>query len=121
MDYKLIAAIGLGAISGACLMIWVIVQVRDRIDSPAVRDALTQLLYHIDEQCDNMEIPAKRAQAIIAIQQLLGWRRLFLPTVVVGFVLDMIVKIIRRTGLPDLHREVADETGSNAGSHSDAG
>ena len=104
MDYKLIAAVGLGVIAGAFLLIWCIVQVRDRIGNPAVKDALTQLLYMLDEQCDNMEIPAKRAQAIIAIQQLLGWRRLFLPSIVVGFVLDLIVKIVRKTGVPDLHK-----------------
>ena len=121
MDYKLIAAVGLGIIAGAFLLILLIVQVRDRISNPSVKEHLTQLLYLLDEQCDNMEIPAKRAQAIIAIQQLLGWRRLFLPTVVVGFVLDLIVKIMRKTGMPDLHQEAQDETGSNAGSHSDAG
>jgi hypothetical protein len=106
MDYKLIAAVGLGIIAGAFLLILLIVQVRDRISNPSVKEHLTQLLFLLDEQCDNLEIPAKRAQAVLAIQQLLGWRRLFLPTVVVGFVLDLIVKIIRRTGLPDLHQEV---------------
>lgn len=109
MDYKLIAAVGLGIIAGAFLLILLIVQVRDRISNPSVKEHLTQLLFLLDEQCDNLEIPAKRAQAVLAIQQLLGWRRLFLPTVVVGFVLDLIVKIIRRTGLPDLHQEVQDE------------
>ena len=113
MDYKIIAAIGLGVIAGAFLLIWCIVQVRDRISNPTVKDALTQLLYMLDEQCDNMEIPAKRAQAIIAIQQLLGWRRLFLPTVVVGFVLDLIVKIMRKTGIPDLHQEAKQNADSN--------
>ena len=113
MDYKLIAAVGLGIIAGACLMIWVIVQVRDRIGNPTVKAALTALLYHLDEQCDNMEIPAKRAQAIIAIQQLLGWRRLFLPTVVVGFVLDMIVKIVRKIGVPDLHKTEVQDANCN--------
>ena len=105
MDYKLIAAVGLGIIAGAFLLILLIVQVRDRISNPSVKEHLTQLLYLLDEQCDNMEIPSKRAQAIVAIQQLLGWRRLFLPTVIVGFVLDMIVKIVRKTGVPDLHQE----------------
>ena len=113
MDYKLIAAVGLGVIAGAFLLIWMIVQVRDRIGNPVVKDALTQLLYLLDEQCDNMEIPAKRAQAIIAIQQLLGWRRLFLPTVVVGFVLDLVVKIMRKTGIPDLHQEAKQNESSN--------
>ena len=113
MDYKLIAAIGLGIIAGASLLIWVIVQVQARIENPTVKETLTQLLYLLDEQCDNMEIPAKRAQVIMAVQQLLGWRRLFLPTVVVGFVLDLIVKIIRRTGLPDLHQEAKQDADCN--------
>ena len=104
MDYKIIASIGLGAIAGAALLIWIIVQVQARIENPTVKETLTQLLYLLDEQCDNMEIPAKRAQVIMGVQQLLGWRRLFLPAIVVGFVLDFIVKIIRKTGVPDLHR-----------------
>ena len=105
MDYKLIAAIGLGIIAGASLLIWVIVQVQSRIENPTVKETLTQLLYLLDEQCDNMEVPAKRAQVIMGVQQLLGWRRLFLPTIVVGFVLDLIVRIIRKAGVPDLHQE----------------
>ena len=105
MDYKLIAAIGLGIIAGASLLIWVIVQVQSRIENPTVKETLTQLLYLLDEQCDNMEVPAKRAQVIMGVQQLLGWRRLFLPTSVVGFVLDLIVRIIRKAGVPDLHQE----------------
>ena len=109
MDYKLIAAIGLGIIAGASLLIWVIVQVQSRIENPTVKETLTQLLYLLDEQCDNMEVPAKRAQVIMGVQQLLGWRRLFLPTIVVGFVLDLIVKIIRKAGVPDLHQEDKNE------------
>ena len=104
MDYKIIAAIGLGVIAGAALLIWIIVQVQARIENPTVKETLTQLLFLLDEQCDNMEIPAKRAQVIMGVQQLLGWRRLFLPAIVVGFVLDLIVRIIRKTGVPDLHR-----------------
>ena len=109
MDYKIIAAIGLGVIAGAALLIWIIVQVQARIENPTVKETLTQLLYLLDEQCDNMEIPAKRAQVIMGVQQLLGWRRLFLPAIVIGFVLDLIVKIIRKTGVPDLHQDVKNE------------
>ena len=105
MDYKIIAAIGLGIIAGASILIWIIVQVQARIENPTVKETLTQLLYLLDEQCDHMEVPAKRAQVIMGVQQLLGWRRLFLPTIVVGFVLDLIVRIIRKTGVPDLHQE----------------
>ena len=113
MDYKLVAAIGLGIIAGASLLIWIIVQVQARIENPTVKETLTQLLYLLDEQCDHMGIPAKRAQVIMGIQQLLGWRRLFLPAFVVGFALDLIVKIIRKTGVPDLHQEAKQNENCN--------
>ena len=103
-DGKLIIGIGLGIIAGAMFLTWCIVQVWARVGNPVIKEHLTQLLYLLDEQCDNMVIPAKRIVAIMAVQQLLGWRRLFIPTVVVGFVLDMLVKCLRKTGIPDLHQ-----------------
>ena len=121
MDGKLIIGLGLGVIAGAMFLVWTLVQVYGRVDNPKVKDALSQLLYLLDEQCDHMEIPAKRVQVIVAIQALLGWRRLFLPSVVVGFVLDILVKALRKVGVPDLHQEVTESAGSNTGSHSDAG
>ena len=47
MDYKLITAIGSGIIAGACLMIWIIVQVRDRIGNPTVKDARRDCSLHV--------------------------------------------------------------------------
>ena len=103
MDGKLIAAIGLGGIAGALFLVWCIVQVYDRTGGDKVKEHLRSLLFLLDEQCDHMELPVKRAQTVMAVQALLGWRRLFIPAVMVGFILDVLVKVLRQTGIPDLH------------------
>lgn len=105
MELKIIAGIGLGVVAGAVLLLWAIVQVYARTDNPAVQEHLRTLLYLIDQAADNMEISQKRAQVIIAIQQALMWKRIILPMFVVGLVLDMLVKIIRKVGCPDLHQD----------------
>ena len=82
-------------------------QVYKRLDNPAVQDHLRPLLYLIDEAADNLEIAQKRAQVIMAIQQALAWKRVFLPGFMVGLLLDLLVKIVRKTGVPDLHQAEA--------------
>lgn len=104
-DGKLIIGIGLGVIAGAVVLLWVIVQIYTRTDNPAVQEHLKPLLYLIDQAADNLEISQKRAQVIIAIQQALMWKRIILPMFVVGLVLDLLVKIIRKVGCPDLHQD----------------
>jgi len=111
MNY--IMAIGLGVIAGAVLFIWSLVMLWQHVDNPKIKEHLQILLYFVDEQCDEYEIPARRIAIIMAIQQLLGWKRLFLPTIVVGFVLDVLVKVIRKIGVPDLHQAEVNENGTN--------
>lgn len=113
MEMKLLAAIFGGVVAGFILLIWLVIQAWKQIDNPKVKTHLEQMLYIVDEQCDNLEIPAKRIQTIMAIQQLMGWKRIFLPTVIVGFILDVVVKTVRKIGVPDLHQEVKPNADSN--------
>jgi hypothetical protein len=108
-DGRLILGLATGLLGGIVFAIWAVTQLYAHIDNPKVKKHLEWLLYCVDEECDDLEIPAKRALAIMAVQQLLGWKRLFLPTVVVGFVIDLIVKIVRKIGVPDLHQEAPAE------------
>ena len=103
MELKIIAVIAASAFAGAVALLWGVVQVYKRLDNPAVQDHLRPLLYLIDEAADNLEIAQKRAQVIMAIQQALAWKRVFLPGFMVGLFLDLLVKIVRKTGVPDLH------------------
>ena len=120
MNYYLIGGISGGIFAGVLLAIWCVKTVYAKISEGKIKEHLHQLLFIVDEQCDNMEIPVKRSQAIVAIQSVLGWRRIFLPSVVIGFILDIFVKIIRGLGVPDLHKGDADASGGTI-NHSDNG
>lgn len=103
MDYKLIAGIGFGAIAGAVFLIWGSVQVWNRTGNPAVNEPLTKLLTLLDTFADAMEVRQTRYEAIAAVQALLGWRRIFVPQVLIGWALDALVWMLRRISIPDLH------------------
>lgn len=75
----------------------------------ALRSKLHQVVYEIDRAVDNMENPAKRSMAIVQFQQVLGWKKVFLPAAVIGFIIDAEVAVIRKmqavVGVTDLHQE----------------
>lgn len=83
----------------------------------AVRRKLHQIVFEIDRACDNMENPTKRAMAMIQLQQVLGWKRVFLPSAIIGWIIDAEVAAIRKmqaaTGVPDLHQEGGQTDGQN--------
>ena len=110
MTMQVLALIGGGIIAAALVLIWASTIVYNNVDDPEIKSHVTALLYLVDEQCDNLEVPAKRILVIIALQQLLGWRRIFLPTIIVGFVLDIMLAIVRKIGCPDLHKDKPTET-----------
>ena len=106
-----IVALSIGANMVAALLVWA----HKRIVSEKARDVLAKVLYYIDEFCDNVEKPASRAQVIMALQSVLGFgiagRRIFLPMVIVGWILDAEVKILRWLQVPDLHQDAKNEEG----------
>lgn len=110
MTGQLLAWISGGMIVAAFFLVWVAILIYNRAENPEIKARVAALLYMLDKQCDSLEVPAIRTQVILGLQQLLGWKRIFLPTLVVGFVLDIMVLIVRRMGCPDLHkREVGQD------------
>lgn len=81
------------------------------------RDQLHRIVYSIDAECDHLENPAKRSLAIIQLQQVLSWKKIFLPAAVIGFIIDAEVAVIRKmqaaAGIPDLHQEEGTNNGQN--------
>lgn len=71
------------------------------------RSAVREVIYRLDEFADIMENGEKRALAVYNINELLGWRRIFVPSVLIGWAIDAEVKAIRKmqevTGTEDLH------------------
>jgi len=72
-----------------------------------VKSAIQDVIYKLDELADNMENPEKRRLAIQDINGLLGWRRIIIPTALIGWIIDVEVSAIRRmqkaTDTPNLH------------------
>lgn len=73
-------------------------------DTPLKRK-IHAVIYQIDQAADHLSDPLKRAQAIMQVQQLLAWRRIFLPSPVIGYVIDTEVYLIHKLGCPNLHDE----------------
>ena len=104
MELKLIAAVVASAIAGALLLVWALVQVFNRASNPEVKKHLEALLLLLDTWADNMAIAQKRYEVVAALQAVLGWRRIFLPQVIIGLLVDFGVYLIRKVGVPDLHK-----------------
>lgn len=87
-------------------------------DSP-LREAIRGVIYHLDRFADKMDNEKKRADAIRQVNDVLGWRRILVPAVLIGWVIDFQVAAIRRmqraTGTPNLHIEEDEHEESNAG------
>ena len=77
----------------------------------AFMDALTRAAYEIDRFADEMEQPGKRATMAVALTQVLGWKRIFIPNIVLNWIIGLLVGAVRKmqelTGCPDLHKEDA--------------
>lgn len=90
------------------LLLAVMVWVHKRITQPNAKELLGWILKRCDKFCDDIEAPATRMQCIMATQSLLGFgfggKRIFLPTVIVGWIFDAEVAYLRFIGVPDLHQ-----------------
>lgn len=73
------------------------------------REKIRYPIYHFDRFADNMENPEKRRLAIYQVNEVLGWRKVFIPAALIGWIIDAEVSAIRRmqraTNTPNLHGE----------------
>ncbi|MDF2569753.1 MAG: hypothetical protein K0R55_1357 [Sporomusa sp.] len=67
------------------------------------------IIFQLDKFADKMENSEKRASAIQQINTILGWRGIFIPAALIGWVIDTEVAVIREiqkaTNAPDLHED----------------
>lgn len=106
MNWQIICAFLGGALLAGTALLWLSITLYNNVTNERVRGWLYELLYSVDEWADDIEGKrAKREEVISGIQSLLGWRRIFLPRVVVGFAVDLATKLIRKLNCPDLHKE----------------
>lgn len=74
-----------------------------------LKTSIETIIYELDKFADNMSNEQKKSKAITDIQSLLGWKKFFIPPIVIGLIIDLQVAAIRKmqvsTNTPNLHRE----------------
>ena len=104
-----IATAAAGTILAALVLVLIVHVVYRGLPAGRAKDALQKIIYELDRHADEMENHEKRAAAIQAVMDILGWRQIIVPKVLVGWLIDAEVAAIRKiqqaTDTPDLHRE----------------
>ncbi len=112
MSESQIALWAAGALLAALLLVLIVHVLYRGLPAGKAKTALDKIIYELDRHADQMENREKRATAIQAAMEILGWRRIIVPKVLIGWVIDAEVAFIRRvqvaTDTPNLHEEDED-------------
>lgn len=74
---------------------WVIFKIYVKCANEKIQNAVTKIIYKLDEAADDMSNKEKRQHAIDTVKDLFIWRSIPLPSFVVGIIIDCSVSIIR--------------------------
>jgi len=66
-----------------------------RLSESKLKGVIRRIILELDEFADKMENSEKRNRAIQQINELLGWKKIVIPSVLIGWVIDMEVAAIR--------------------------
>lgn len=98
-----------GAILAANVLAMLLFVLFARLPAGNFRGRIQGIIFELDRFADSMENTQKRTTAIQDVNAILGWRRILIPGVLIGWIIDAEVAAIRRmqrvTGCPDLHKE----------------
>jgi hypothetical protein len=104
-----IAYLAAGALLAALLLVLIVHVLYRGLPTGKAKTALQKIIYELDRHADQMQNREKRAAAVQAVMDILGWRRIMIPKVLVGWLIDAEVAFIRRiqtaTNTPNLHQE----------------
>ncbi len=106
---KEIAIAAAGTILAANLLAYGLHVFRNGLPEGKAKDAVQKVIYELDRFADNMSNAEKRRTAIQQINDVLGWRKILVPSALIGWIIDAEVAAIRKmqaaTDTPDLHKE----------------
>lgn len=104
-----IALLAAGSVLAVLILVIVVHVLYRGLPAGKAKTALDKIIYELDRHADQMENHEKRAAAVQDVMDILGWRRIVVPKVLVGWLIDAEVAFIRRvqraTGTPNLHQE----------------
>ena len=80
-----------------------------KLPESKTKEAIRNIIFELDRFVDDMENADKRRVAIQQINEVLGWRKLVIPSPLIGWIIDREVATIRKmqkaTNTPNLHEE----------------
>ncbi|WP_425059317.1 hypothetical protein SCACP_40000 [Sporomusa carbonis] len=80
-----------------------------KLPESKLKEAIRSIIFELDKFADEMENSQKRATAIQKISDILGWRKILIPSALIGLIVDTEVAAIRKmqqaTDAPDLHQD----------------
>jgi hypothetical protein len=80
-----------------------------KLPESKTKEAIRNIIFELDRFVDDMENADKRRVAIQQINEVLGWRKLIIPSALIGWIIDTEVAAIRKmqkaTNTPNLHGE----------------
>ena len=98
-----------GALLAANLLAMLLFVLFAKLPNGKLKNAIRNIIFEIDRAADNMENADKRRSAIQQVGDVLGWRRILIPAALLGWIIDLEVKAIRKmqqaTNCPNLHVE----------------
>lgn len=72
-----------------------------------LKESIRSIIFELDRFADRMENTEKRSAAIQQINDVLGWRKIIIPSALIGWIIDTEVAAIRKmqksTNTPNLH------------------
>lgn len=102
-----------GAILAANVLAMMLFVLFAKLPKGKLREKIRGAIFYLDKFADCMENEVKRAKAIQQVNDVLGWRRILIPSALIGWIIDAEVAAIRRmqkaTDTPDLHIEEVDK------------
>lgn len=103
-----------GIVLAANVLAFVLHLLRKGLPEGRAKDAVQSVIYKLDEFADYLENAEKRRLAIQQINDVLGWRRILIPSAIIGWIIDTEVAVIRKmqtaTDTPNLHIMESDKS-----------
>lgn len=75
---------------------YIVFKIYCKCSNETVQKAVADIIYELDELADNMSNKQKRKEAICAVKDLFIWRNIPIPNCIIGIIIDLEVKAIRK-------------------------
>lgn len=86
----------IGALVSANLLVMTLFVLYTKLSESVLKEAIRNIIFELDKFADEMENSEKRNVAIQQISQILGWKKIAIPTALIGWIIDTEVATIRK-------------------------